>query len=352
MGSRSIFRPARRSRSSPPFRRRVRRQYGGSVRSSEGRRPPSARAITSGLRASPVTTTALRLSLPRARESATRRRSQLEADASSERRSVVEVRDLSADEQSTQSYPRSHPDVDPGNVALEEEPRADEAVDVDLRHVDPQLEVQRDAGGDVRRGGQEEAWLQAELESRRHPPERVQPEAEDSEARGLGPVVRSRAEVELLRLGRSGGQGQRSQEPQEQPPPSSVCHDASIRPGTRELGPRCGLGNLHPAPHAPSGLRACCRKNLTLPPCSTPRPPGSIRPWLALAADPIVARQLRDPSPAPSSLLGLGRDRGATIRSIQLVSAFVSPSSLSSCPLAPVRRRTPFTRPPGRTSTR
>jgi hypothetical protein len=39
------------------------------------------------------------------------------------------------------------------------------------------------------------------------------------------------------------------------------------------------------------------------------------RPSLALAPDPRVARRSRDPSPAPSSLLGLGRDSGAIFRS-------------------------------------
>ena len=37
------------------------------------------------------------------------------------------------------------------------------------------------------------------------------------------------------------------------------------------------------------------------------------RSSLALAADPVVARRLRDPRPAPSSLLGLGRDDGAIL---------------------------------------
>ena len=45
------------------------------------------------------------------------------------------------------------------------------------------------------------------------------------------------------------------------------------------------------------------------------------RPSLALAPDPGVARRSRDPSPAPSSLLGLGRDRGAIFRSTHSVSA-------------------------------
>ncbi|HET9157388.1 MAG TPA: DUF3106 domain-containing protein [Myxococcaceae bacterium] len=56
----------------------------------------------------------------------------------------------------------------------------------------------------------------------------------------------------------------------------------------------------------------------------TPKPPGSIRPSLALAADPGVARRFRDSSPAPSSLLGLGRDCRAIIRSIPVVSALVA----------------------------
>jgi len=54
---------------------------------------------------------------------------------------------------------------------------------------------------------------------------------------------------------------------------------------------------------------------------STPKPPGSVRPSLALAADPVVAPPSRDDGHAPSSLLGLGRDRGAIIRPIQMVSA-------------------------------
>jgi hypothetical protein len=45
------------------------------------------------------------------------------------------------------------------------------------------------------------------------------------------------------------------------------------------------------------------------------------RPSLALAADPCVARRSRDPSPAPSSLLDLGRDSGAIFRSTHSVSA-------------------------------
>jgi hypothetical protein len=55
----------------------------------------------------------------------------------------------------------------------------------------------------------------------------------------------------------------------------------------------------------------------------TPRPLGSIRPSLALAADPVVTPPSRDDGHAPSSLLGLGRDCGAIIRSIQVVSALV-----------------------------
>jgi hypothetical protein len=42
-GPRSIFLPLG-SRSSPPFRRRVSRQYGGSVKSSWARSPESTRA--------------------------------------------------------------------------------------------------------------------------------------------------------------------------------------------------------------------------------------------------------------------------------------------------------------------
>jgi hypothetical protein len=45
------------------------------------------------------------------------------------------------------------------------------------------------------------------------------------------------------------------------------------------------------------------------------------RPSLALAPDPRVARRSRDPSPAPSSLLDLGRDSGAIFRSTHSVSA-------------------------------
>jgi len=48
------------------------------------------------------------------------------------------------------------------------------------------------------------------------------------------------------------------------------------------------------------------------------------RPSLALAPDPGVARRSRDPSPAPSSLLGLGRDRGAIFRSTHSVSAMMA----------------------------
>src|SRR5678815_4169425 len=59
------------------------------------------------------------------------------------------------------------------------------------------------------------------------------------------------------------------------------------------------------------------------PPTFTPRPLGSSRPSLALAADLRVAPPSRDDGHAPSSLLGLGRDCGAIIRSIQVVSALV-----------------------------
>src|SRR4029453_11732266 len=44
------------------------------------------------------------------------------------------------------------------------------------------------------------------------------------------------------------------------------------------------------------------------------------RPSLGLAADPVVARRLRDTGPAPSSLLGLGRNSSAIIRPTSLVS--------------------------------
>ena len=51
------------------------------------------------------------------------------------------------------------------------------------------------------------------------------------------------------------------------------------------------------------------------------------RPLLALAADLCVARRSRDPSPAPSSLLDLVRDCGATIRLTHSVSA-IEPGAL------------------------
>ena len=54
---------------------------------------------------------------------------------------------------------------------------------------------------------------------------------------------------------------------------------------------------------------------------TTPKPAGSIRPSLALAADPVVIPPSPDDGHAPSSLSGLGRDRGANIRSTQVVSA-------------------------------
>ncbi|HET9156805.1 MAG TPA: hypothetical protein VFN91_09075, partial [Myxococcaceae bacterium] len=54
----------------------------------------------------------------------------------------------------------------------------------------------------------------------------------------------------------------------------------------------------------------------------TPKPLGSIRPSLALAADPVVRPPSRDVGHAPLSLLGLGRDCVAIIRSTQVVSAF------------------------------
>jgi len=44
-------------------------------------------------------------------------------------------------------------------------------------------------------------------------------------------------------------------------------------------------------------------------------------PSLGLAADPVGARRLRDTGPAPSSLLGLGRNSSAIIRATSLVSA-------------------------------
>jgi|GEM_PF-302143 hypothetical protein len=56
----------------------------------------------------------------------------------------------------------------------------------------------------------------------------------------------------------------------------------------------------------------------------TPKPLGSIRPSLALAADPVVAPPSRDDGHAPSSFLALGRDCGAIIRSTQVVSALAS----------------------------
>ena len=54
----------------------------------------------------------------------------------------------------------------------------------------------------------------------------------------------------------------------------------------------------------------------------TPKPLGSIRPSLALAADPVVCPPSRDDGHAPSSRLGLSRDCVAIIRSTQEVSAF------------------------------
>ena|GEM_PF-389444 len=59
------------------------------------------------------------------------------------------------------------------------------------------------------------------------------------------------------------------------------------------------------------------------------------RPSLAPAADPVVAPPSRDGGHAPSSLLGLGRDCGAIIRSIRVVSAFVL-AVASSARAAPV----------------
>jgi hypothetical protein len=56
----------------------------------------------------------------------------------------------------------------------------------------------------------------------------------------------------------------------------------------------------------------------------TPKPPGSIRPSLALTTDPVVAPPSRGDGHAPSSLLGFGRDCVAIIRSIQVVSALAS----------------------------
>ncbi len=71
----------------------------------------------------------------------------------------------------------------------------------------------------------------------------------------------------------------------------------------------------------------------------TPKPLGSIRPSLALVADPVVAPPSRDDGHAPSLLLGLGRDCGAIIRSIQVVSAFVL--VLSGCATTPVPSAAP-----------
>ena len=45
------------------------------------------------------------------------------------------------------------------------------------------------------------------------------------------------------------------------------------------------------------------------------------RSSLTLAPDPVVPRRSRDPSPAPSSLLGFGRGCGAILRSARAVSA-------------------------------
>ena len=56
----------------------------------------------------------------------------------------------------------------------------------------------------------------------------------------------------------------------------------------------------------------------------TPKPPGSIRPSLALTTDPVVAPPSGDDGRAPSTLLGFGRDCVAIIRSIQVVSALAS----------------------------
>ena len=73
----------------------------------------------------------------------------------------------------------------------------------------------------------------------------------------------------------------------------------------------------------------------------TPKRPGSIRPSLALTTDPVVAPPSRDDGHAPSSLLGLGRDCGAIIRSIQVVSALAS-----TLLLAVACNRDPTPRPP------
>jgi peptidyl-prolyl cis-trans isomerase A (cyclophilin A) len=73
----------------------------------------------------------------------------------------------------------------------------------------------------------------------------------------------------------------------------------------------------------------------------TPKPLGSSRPSLALAADPVVAAPSRDGGHAPSSLLGLGRDYGAIIRSIQLVSALVSALALVACEKQPAPAEAP-----------
>src|SRR5262249_35038310 len=71
---------------------------------------------------------------------------------------------------------------------------------------------------------------------------------------------------------------------------------------------------------------------------STPKPPGTTRPSLALAVDPVVAPPARDDGHASSSLLGLGRDCGAIIRSIQGVSAFPT-AALATRPPGAVARR-------------
>jgi len=63
----------------------------------------------------------------------------------------------------------------------------------------------------------------------------------------------------------------------------------------------------------------------------TPRPLGSIRPSLALAADPVVTPPSRDDGHAPSSLLGLGLDCGAIIRSTQVVSALAAVLLSAGC---------------------
>ena len=63
----------------------------------------------------------------------------------------------------------------------------------------------------------------------------------------------------------------------------------------------------------------------------TPKRLGSFRPSLALAADPVVTPPSRDDGHAPSSLLGLGLDCGAIIRSTQVVSALAAVILSAGC---------------------